>query len=119
VPILQGGANSGAVTVMFREFGIRLTFTPQITSNNTIKLYLKQEVSSLDASNGVTLSGFFIPALSTRRAETNVELGDGQSFVVAGLMDNRETDNFSKLGNAVQEQIRSPEQHRAGDAGHA
>jgi len=97
VPVLQGGANSGSVTVMFREFGIRLVFTPQITANNTIKLYLKQEVSSLDVANGVTLSGFFIPGLSTRRAETNVELADGQSFVVAGLMDNRETDNFSKL----------------------
>jgi pilus assembly protein CpaC len=82
---------------MFREFGIRLLFMPQITGNNTIKLYLKQEVSSLDVANGVTLSGFFIPGLSTRRAETNVELSDGQSFVVAGLMDNRETDNFSKL----------------------
>jgi pilus assembly protein CpaC len=97
VPILQGGANSGAVTVQFREFGIRLRFTPVLTENKTIKLHVAQEVSTLDASNGVTVSGFRIPALATRRAETDVELSEGQSFVVAGLLDNRETESFSKL----------------------
>jgi pilus assembly protein CpaC len=97
VPILQGGGNSGAVTVQFREFGIKLIFTPVITDNKTIKLQLRQEVSSLDLANGVTLNGFVIPALSTRRAETNVELSEGQSFVVAGLVDNRERDVFSKI----------------------
>jgi len=97
VPVLQGGANSGAVTIQFREFGIRLLFTPVITANNTIKLYLKQEVSTLDYTDGVQVSGFTIPALSTRRAETNVELSEGQSFVVAGLVDNREQDSFSKI----------------------
>ncbi len=97
VPILQGGANSGAVTVQFKEFGIRLLFTPQMTGNNTIKLALRQEVSTIDYANAVTLQGFLIPALSTRRAETNVELGEGQTFVVAGLMDNRETDAMSKI----------------------
>ena len=97
VPILQGGANSGAVTVQFREFGIRLRFTPTLTENATIKLHLAQEVSSLDPGHGVTVNGFSIPALSTRRAETEVELGEGQSFVVAGLLNNQETDAFSKL----------------------
>jgi pilus assembly protein CpaC len=97
VPVLQGGANSGAVTVQFREFGIRLTFTPQITTNNTIKLYLKQEVSTTDFTNAVQINGFTIPALSTRRAETNVELAEGQSFVVAGLVDNREQESFAKI----------------------
>jgi pilus assembly protein CpaC len=97
VPVLQGGANSGAVTIQFREFGIRLLFTPLITENKTIKLYLRQEVSTIDLSNGVSLNGFRIPALSTRRAETNVELAEGQSFIVAGLMDNREQESFSKL----------------------
>src|SRR5271166_155423 len=97
VPILQGGANSGAVTIQFREFGIRLTFTPFITDNKTIKMHLRQEVPTLDKVNGVTLNGFFIPALATRRAETDVELAEGQSFVVAGLVDNRETDSFSKI----------------------
>jgi pilus assembly protein CpaC len=97
VPILQGGANAGAVTVQFREFGIRLKFTPTITENKTIKLVLRHEVSTLDAANGVALNGFIIPALSTRRAETEVELGEGQSFVIAGLVDNRESETFSKI----------------------
>jgi pilus assembly protein CpaC len=97
VPVLQGGGNAGAVTIQFREFGIRLRFTPVVTENKTIKLHLTQEVSSLDAANGVTFSGFQIPAISTRRAESDVELGEGQSFVVAGLLDNRETESFSKL----------------------
>jgi pilus assembly protein CpaC len=97
VPVLQGGGNSGSVTVQFKEFGIRLRFTPVITGNHTIKLHLTQEVSTLDAADGVTFNGFVIPAISTRRAETDVELGEGQSFVVAGLLDNRDTESFSKL----------------------
>lgn len=97
VPVLQGGGNAGAVTIQFREFGIRLRFTPLVTENKTIKLHLTQEVSSLDTANGVTFSGFSIPAISTRRAESDVELGEGQSFVVAGLLDNREQETFAKL----------------------
>jgi pilus assembly protein CpaC len=97
VPILQGGGNAGAVTIQFREFGIRLFFTPVITENKTIKMYLKQEVSTIDLANSVSFNGFNIPALSTRRAETNVELYEGQSFIVAGLVDNRETDAYSKI----------------------
>jgi pilus assembly protein CpaC len=97
VPILQGGGNAGAVTIQFREFGIRLRFTPVVTENKTIKLHLAQEVSSIDTSNGITFNGFSIPALSTRRAESDVELGEGQSFVVAGLLDNRESESFTKL----------------------
>jgi pilus assembly protein CpaC len=72
---------------VFKEFGIRLTFRPTI-AGDVIRLKVKPEVSTLDFSNGITLSGFRIPALSTRRAETDVELRDGQSFVVAGLLDN-------------------------------
>jgi pilus assembly protein CpaC len=97
VPVLQGGSNAGSVTVQFREFGIRLRFTPIITENNTVKMHLNQEVSTIDTAHGVTVNGFSIPALSTRRAETDVELGEGQSFVIAGLLDNRETDSLSKL----------------------
>lgn len=97
VPILQGGGGTGAVTISFREFGIRLRFTPVVTENKTIKLHLAQEVSSIDTANGVTFSGFSIPALSTRRTETDVELGEGQSFVVSGLLDNRETESLAKL----------------------
>jgi pilus assembly protein CpaC len=97
VPILQGGANSGAVTIQFREFGIRLTFNPKVTPNNTLLLYVKPEVSSLDYTNAVSFNGFTIPALSTRRMETNVELAEGQSFVIAGLIDNRVTETFAKI----------------------
>ena len=97
VPILQGGNNSGAVTIQFREFGIRLRFTPLLTEHDTVKMHLSQEVSTIDTAHGVTINGFAIPALATRRAETDVELGQGQSFVVAGLLDNREQDAFSKL----------------------
>jgi pilus assembly protein CpaC len=97
VPILQGGANAGAVTVQFREYGIRLTFNPLITGNGTIKMYVKPEVSTIDLANSVSLSGFTIPALATRRMETNVELKEGQSFMVAGLVDDRTTDQMSKI----------------------
>jgi pilus assembly protein CpaC len=97
VPILQGGGNAGAVTVQFREYGIRLNFNPTITPNGTIKMYVKPEVSTIDISNSVSLSGFTIPALATRRMETNVELKEGQSFMIAGLMDDRVTDQMSKL----------------------
>lgn len=87
VPIVQGGANSSAVSVIYKEFGIRLTFTPTI-AGDMIRLHVKPEVSTLDFANGVTLSGFRIPALQTRRAETDIELRDGQSFAIAGLMNN-------------------------------
>ncbi len=97
VPVLQGGGNAGAVTVEFKEFGIRLRFTPIITGNGTIKLHLVQEVSTIDAADGVIFNGFVIPAIATRRTESDVELGDGQSFAVSGLLDNRDTESFSKL----------------------
>jgi pilus assembly protein CpaC len=97
VPVLQGGANAGAVTVQFREFGIRLNFKPQLTENNTIKMYVKPEVNTIDIANGVSISGFSIPALATRRIETNIELGEGQSFVIGGLIDDRLTDSVSRI----------------------
>ena len=85
IPIVQGTTN--AVTVQFKEFGVRLTFKPTI-AGDVIRLKVKPEVSSLDFNNGITLNGFRIPALLTRRAETDVELRDGQSFAVAGLLNN-------------------------------
>jgi pilus assembly protein CpaC len=85
VPIVQG--NTGSVTVEFKEFGIRLSFTPTI-AGDVIRLKVSPEVSTLDFANGITLSGFRIPALTTRRAQTDVELRDGQSFAIAGLLDN-------------------------------
>jgi pilus assembly protein CpaC len=97
IPVLQGGANSGAVTIQFREFGVRLTFTPNITGNNNIRLHVKPEVSALDYTNALSFNGFTIPALSSRKMETNVELGEGQSFVIAGLIDNQVTETLSKI----------------------
>ncbi|HWY47583.1 MAG TPA: type II and III secretion system protein family protein [Bryobacteraceae bacterium] len=97
IPVLQGGANSGAVTIQFREFGVRLTFNPIVTDNNTIRLYVKPEVSSLDFANALSFNGFTIPALSSRKMETNIELGEGQSFVIAGLIDNRLTETVSRI----------------------
>jgi pilus assembly protein CpaC len=97
IPVLQGGGNSGAVTIQFREFGIRLTFNPVVTDNSTIRLYVKPEVSALDFAHAVSFNGFTIPALSTRRMETNIELGEGQSFVIGGLIDNRLTETISRI----------------------
>ena len=85
VPIVQG--STGTVSVQFKEFGVRLTFTPTI-AGDVIRLKVAPEVSALDFNNGITLSGFRIPALITRRAETDVELRDGQSFAIAGLLNN-------------------------------
>lgn len=97
-PIVQPGASGTAViTVSWREFGIRLNFTPNITPRGTIRLKVKPEVSSLDVANGLTISGFRIPAIATRRVQTEVELQDGQSFMIAGLLDNRAVDQFSKM----------------------
>ena len=97
VPIVQGGGGSNAVSVVFREFGIRLTFKPEITANKTLKMHVQPEVAALDPGNGVVLSGFTIPALATRRMETYVELAEGQSFVIAGLLDDRLTENLSRM----------------------
>jgi pilus assembly protein CpaC len=97
VPVVQAGASAGAITVMFREFGIRLAFLPRLTSNGTVKLHVRPEVSTIDPANGLTVSGFRIPALATRRIETDIELAQGQSFVIAGLLDDRVVDNLARL----------------------
>ena len=87
VPVVQGTTGNSAVSILYKEFGIRLNFTPTI-AGDVIRLHVKPEVSALDYANGVTLTGFRIPALTTRRAETEIELRDGQSFAIAGLMHN-------------------------------
>ena len=84
------------MTIQFKEFGIRLNFKPTI-AGDVIRLKVKPEVSTLDFANGITLSGFRIPALTTRRAETDVELRDGQSFAVAGLLDNLSQDDGAAI----------------------
>jgi pilus assembly protein CpaC len=96
-PVVQGGANIGAVTIQFRPFGVQLDFTGDVEPDNTIRLQVAPEVSTLDYTNAVEISGFTIPAISTRRAETVVELRDGQSFGIAGLLDQSVTAQLSKI----------------------
>jgi len=98
-PILQGTTGSGfaGITIQFKEFGVRLNFTPTLTADGMIHLKVKPEVSSLDFTNALTIQGFLIPALTTNRAESEVQLRDGQSFAIAGLLDNRVTEQFSKI----------------------
>src|SRR5688572_28628749 len=86
-PVVQGGGANQTVTIVFKEFGVRLRFTPTITGPGQVHLKVAPEVSALDFANAVTLEGFRIPALKTRRTETEVELRDGQTFAIAGLMD--------------------------------
>ena len=97
IPVAQASNGSGAISVIYREFGIKLSFLPQITNNNTIKLHVKPEVSTIDSANGIQASGFNIPALSTRRVETDIELSEGQSFVIGGLIDDRVIENLSQV----------------------
>jgi len=96
-PIVQPGQGYAAVTISFKEFGVRLKFTPVIMPNGNIHLRVIPEVSQLDYTNALTVSGFTVPALSTRRADTEFELQDGQSFIIAGLMDNRVTEIANKF----------------------
>lgn len=96
-PMVQGGSSVGAVTISFREFGIRINFLPMITARGTIQMQVAPEVSALDYANAVSFQGYTIPALSTRRVQTSVELESGQSFVIAGLLDNTLTETFNKI----------------------
>lgn len=97
-PIAQPSAGGVAtITIAFKEYGIRLNFIPTLTPRGTIRLQVAPEVSALDFTNAIELSGFEIPAISSRKMKTEVELGDGQSFVLAGLLDNEESDLFNKI----------------------
>lgn len=98
-PVVQGGTAGSvpAITIQFRPYGVKLEFVGTIENNNTIRLKVAPEVSTLDYSNAVTISGFVLPAISTRRAETEIELKDGQSFGIAGLLDRRATVELSKI----------------------
>jgi pilus assembly protein CpaC len=98
-PVVQGiaGGVGGAVTILFKEYGVRLNFIPTITPRGTIRLQVAPEVSSLDFTQAVEVSGFQIPSIDVRRVKTEVELNDGQSFAIGGLLDNRETKTFQKI----------------------
>ena len=98
-PVVQGtsAGGAGAVTIEFKEYGVRLNFLPTITPRGTIRLQVAPEVSSLDFANAVEIGGFTVPAINTRKVKTEVELGDGQSFAIGGLLDNRDTETYEKI----------------------
>jgi len=95
--VSSGTGGTPMVTIQFREFGVRLTFTPTITPRGTIHLEVAPEVSALDFTNGLSVSGFIVPALTTRKLDTQVELREGQSFAIGGLLDNRTTNTLEKM----------------------
>jgi pilus assembly protein CpaC len=92
-----GGTGYSSITIQFKEFGVRLNFTPTFTEDGHIHLRVKPEVSSLDYTNALQIQGYLVPALSTRRVESEMDLADGQSFAIAGLMDNRVTEQLEKI----------------------
>lgn len=96
VPISQGGSN-GAVTIEYKEFGVRLSLTPTVLSRNRISLRVAPEVSELDFTAGVSIGGTSVPALAVRRTDTVIELGDGESFVVSGLVSQSMMANVDKV----------------------
>jgi len=97
-PVVQGSSGGlSAVTIMFKEYGVRLSFIPTVTPRGTIRLQLYSEVSSLDFTNAVEVSGFEVPAIDDRNVKTEIELGEGQSFAVGGLLDNCDTETFQKI----------------------
>ena len=102
-PMIQPGSNGTApvVTISFRQYGVKLEFTPIVNEDGSIRLKVAPEVSSLDYTNAVTIGGFTVPALATRRAETEVELRSDQSFAISGLLDQRTTDIMSKTPGAA------------------
>ena len=96
-PVVQGSVLAGSVTIQFREYGVRLNFIPTITPRGTIRLQVAPEVSALDYSNQVVINGYNVPGLTSRKVNTEVELEEGQSFAIAGLLDKSLTDSFSKV----------------------
>jgi pilus assembly protein CpaC len=99
-PVVQGaGGTAGfsSISIQFKEYGVRLSFTPTLMPGGVIHLKVEPEVSSLDYTNAVTLSGFVLPGVATNRIESEMNLKDGQSFVIAGLLDNRVTEQFQKI----------------------
>ena len=93
IPISQG---LGTTTVEYRKFGVSLAYTPTVLANGRISMRVRPEVSELSSAGSVTLNGFNIPALTIRRAETTVELGSGQSFMIAGLLSNSSQNSIDK-----------------------
>ncbi len=98
VPVVQGSSGSGvSVSITYKPYGVKVDFTPTVNRDGTIHLKVAPEVSALDYSNSVTLYGTTVPALSTRRSETEVEIRDGDTFAISGLLDNRVSDQLAKM----------------------
>jgi len=97
-PVIQPGGTGGAssVSITFKPYGVKLEFAPVVNDDGTIRLHVAPEVSALDYTNAVTISGYTVPALSTRKADTEVVLRDNQSYAISGLLDQRTTDLLSK-----------------------
>jgi pilus assembly protein CpaC len=93
VPIAQGNA---AISVEYKQYGVGLAFTPIVLADGRISMRVRPEVSELSDAGSVKLNGYVVPSLTTRRAETTVELGSGQSFMIAGLLQNRNRNNIEK-----------------------
>ena len=97
-PVIQPSTGGFAgITIQFKEYGVKLKFTPTLTADGLIHLKVAPEVSALDYSNALTIQGYTIPALTTDSAESEMDLKDGQSFAIAGLLDNRDTELFNKI----------------------
>ncbi len=97
-PVAQGSTTGlSTITISFKEYGIRLNFVPTVTPRGTIRLQVAPEVSTLDTAHSVEVSGFDVPAITSRKMKTEIELGDGQSFIIAGLLDNEETESLQKI----------------------
>lgn len=96
-PVVYNTGSNGTTSVVYKEFGVRLNFQPKIAPNGEIHLKVAQEVSELDFANAVILSGFRIPALRSRKAESSLQLADGQTFALAGLIDNKISKQVSKV----------------------
>lgn len=86
VPQSQGGSGTGTITIEYKEYGVRLSFEPEVLGDGTIRLHTMPEVSSLSDVGAVTIQGFRVPALVTRKSETTLELKNGQTFAMAGLL---------------------------------
>ncbi len=125
IPISQG---LGTTSIEYKRFGVSLSYTPTVLSNGRISIRVRPEVSELSAQGSITLNGFQVPALTVRRAETTVELGSGQSFMIAGLMSNGAQNTLKKapgagdlpiLGSLVPLHQFPARRNRTGDRGHA
>lgn len=97
VPVSQGGSSNGSITIQYKEFGVRLSLTPTVLSRDRIALKVAPEVSDLDFSAGIQIGGVAVPALTVRRTDTSIELGDGETFVISGLVSTSLNDNVNKV----------------------